>query len=124
MDKFTATATNCIRIELYLAIDLYCRFATVRDIARLERGTTRDRQDTTPCISWTRGQNAPGREGQNIQPTLNTTTMDTAHTHLDIQRQLFARSERVKGIDFHPTEPWVSLQETGRKAETLLTDQP
>lgn len=25
-----------------------------------------------------------------------------------IQRQLFARSERVKGIDFHPTEPWVS----------------
>lgn len=24
-----------------------------------------------------------------------------------IQRQLFARSERVKGIDFHPTEPWV-----------------
>lgn len=25
-----------------------------------------------------------------------------------LQRQLFARSERVKGIDFHPTEPWVS----------------
>ena len=25
-----------------------------------------------------------------------------------MQRQLFARSERVKGIDFHPTEPWVS----------------
>lgn len=24
-----------------------------------------------------------------------------------IQRQLFARSERVKGIDFHPTEPWI-----------------
>lgn len=24
-----------------------------------------------------------------------------------VQRQLFARSERVKGIDFHPTEPWV-----------------
>ena len=23
------------------------------------------------------------------------------------QRQLFARSERVKGIDFHPTEPWI-----------------
>lgn len=23
------------------------------------------------------------------------------------QRQLFARSDRVKGIDFHPTEPWV-----------------
>ncbi|KAK3687894.1 coatomer WD associated region-domain-containing protein [Podospora appendiculata] len=26
---------------------------------------------------------------------------------LNIQRQLFARSERVKGIDFHPTEPWI-----------------
>lgn len=26
-----------------------------------------------------------------------------------LQRQLFARSERVKGIDFHPTEPWVSF---------------
>ncbi|OJD15565.1 hypothetical protein AJ78_04188 [Emergomyces pasteurianus Ep9510] len=25
---------------------------------------------------------------------------------LDVKRQLFARSERVKGIDFHPTEPW------------------
>ncbi len=24
-----------------------------------------------------------------------------------IQRQLFARSERVKGIDFHPVEPWI-----------------
>lgn len=30
-----------------------------------------------------------------------------ANIHLEIQRQLFARSERVKGIDFHPTEPWV-----------------
>ncbi|KAK4099215.1 Coatomer, beta' subunit [Parathielavia hyrcaniae] len=26
---------------------------------------------------------------------------------LDAKRQLFARSERVKGIDFHPTEPWI-----------------
>ncbi|KAJ9150699.1 Coatomer subunit beta' [Pleurostoma richardsiae] len=26
---------------------------------------------------------------------------------LDVKRTLFARSERVKGIDFHPTEPWV-----------------
>ncbi len=26
---------------------------------------------------------------------------------LDIKRKLFARSDRVKGIDFHPTEPWV-----------------
>jgi coatomer subunit beta' len=25
---------------------------------------------------------------------------------LDVKRQLFARSERVKGIDFHPHEPW------------------
>lgn len=26
---------------------------------------------------------------------------------LDVKRQLFARSERVKGIDFHPTENWI-----------------
>ncbi|KXJ88268.1 coatomer WD associated region-domain-containing protein [Microdochium bolleyi] len=26
---------------------------------------------------------------------------------LDVKRQLFARSERVKGIDFHPHEPWI-----------------
>lgn len=26
---------------------------------------------------------------------------------LDAQRQLFARSERVKGIDCHPQEPWI-----------------
>ncbi|CAZ79731.1 unnamed protein product [Tuber melanosporum] len=26
---------------------------------------------------------------------------------LDVKRQLFARSDRVKGIDFHPIEPWV-----------------
>jgi hypothetical protein len=28
-------------------------------------------------------------------------------TEFPIQRQLFARSERVKGIDFHPHEPWI-----------------
>lgn len=33
-----------------------------------------------------------------------TSTADSANT---IQRQLFARSERVKGIDFHPVEPWI-----------------
>ncbi|KAI1335801.1 coatomer WD associated region-domain-containing protein [Xylariaceae sp. FL0016] len=26
---------------------------------------------------------------------------------LDVKRQLFARSERVKAIDFHPQEPWI-----------------
>ncbi|KAF4122975.1 coatomer subunit beta' [Geosmithia morbida] len=26
---------------------------------------------------------------------------------LDVKRQLYARSERVKGIDFHPHEPWI-----------------
>ncbi|KAF5363874.1 hypothetical protein D9756_000063 [Leucocoprinus leucothites] len=25
----------------------------------------------------------------------------------DVNRKLFARSERVKGVDFHPTEPWL-----------------
>lgn len=27
--------------------------------------------------------------------------------NLTFQRQLFARSERVKGVDFHPSEPWI-----------------
>jgi coatomer subunit beta' len=26
---------------------------------------------------------------------------------LDIQRKLFARTDRVKAVDFHPSEPWV-----------------
>ncbi|KAF4555540.1 Coatomer subunit beta-like protein 2 [Elsinoe fawcettii] len=30
-----------------------------------------------------------------------------ADVRLNEQRQLFARSQRVKGIDFHPTEPWI-----------------
>ena len=33
--------------------------------------------------------------------------MATTNTVYQIQRQLFARSERVKGIDFHPVEPWI-----------------
>ena len=31
----------------------------------------------------------------------------TANSVFELQRQLFARSERVKGIDFHPVEPWI-----------------
>ncbi|RPB06085.1 Coatomer, beta' subunit [Choiromyces venosus 120613-1] len=27
--------------------------------------------------------------------------------NIAVKRQLFARSDRVKGIDFHPTEPWI-----------------
>lgn len=30
-----------------------------------------------------------------------------ANPRFELQRQLFARSERVKGIDFHPVEPWI-----------------
>ncbi|OBZ70384.1 Coatomer subunit beta' [Grifola frondosa] len=26
---------------------------------------------------------------------------------LDVNRKLFTRSDRVKGVDFHPTEPWI-----------------
>ena len=26
---------------------------------------------------------------------------------LDIQRKFFSRTERVKSVDFHPTEPWL-----------------
>lgn len=34
-------------------------------------------------------------------------TKNTTNSVFKIQRQLFARSERVKGIDFHPVEPWI-----------------
>lgn len=34
-------------------------------------------------------------------------TPNTTNSVYKIQRQLFARSERVKGIDFHPVEPWI-----------------
>lgn len=32
---------------------------------------------------------------------------DTMPMLLDIQRKFFSRSERVKSVDFHPTEPWL-----------------
>jgi coatomer subunit beta' len=35
------------------------------------------------------------------------TTLNSTNSVYKIQRQLFARSERVKGIDFHPVEPWI-----------------
>lgn len=34
-------------------------------------------------------------------------TPSSTNSVYNIQRQLFARSERVKGIDFHPVEPWI-----------------
>jgi len=33
--------------------------------------------------------------------------VQSANSIFQLQRQLFARSERVKGIDFHPLEPWI-----------------
>lgn len=45
----------------------------------------------------------------------------SAKVSLDLQRQLFARSERVKGIDFHPTEPWVRSPPDNT---TLQGDEP
>lgn len=35
------------------------------------------------------------------------TIATNANAVYKLQRQLFARSERVKGIDFHPVEPWI-----------------
>jgi coatomer subunit beta' len=28
-------------------------------------------------------------------------------TNICVQKKLFSRSDRVKGVDFHPTEPWL-----------------
>ena len=41
-----------------------------------------------------------------ILPVANVMTVN-ANSVFQMQRQLFARSERVKGIDFHPVEPWI-----------------
>ena len=43
-----------------------------------------------------------------------------ANVRCDLQRQLFARSERVKGIDFHPTEPWVGANLLGLEKIVVL----
>lgn len=45
--------------------------------------------------------------------------MSSANVNINLQRQLFARSERVKGIDFHPTEPWVRLLLRGQSGPKL-----
>jgi hypothetical protein len=41
------------------------------------------------------------------EPLTKKIEMATTDSVYQIQRQLFARSERVKGIDFHPVEPWI-----------------
>ena len=48
--------------------------------------------------------------------------MDATNTRVHVQRQLLARSERVKGIDFHPTEPWVRLIKAHRNRSLLSVD--
>ena len=45
------------------------------------------------------------------------------NTKFHAQRQLLARSERVKGIDFHPTEPWVSSSSLRNDREKKLIDR-
>ncbi|KAI9844844.1 MAG: hypothetical protein M1837_005262 [Sclerophora amabilis] len=42
-----------------------------------------------------------------LSPSPNARILRIANVAPPQQRQLFARSERVKGIDFHPTEPWI-----------------
>ena len=34
-------------------------------------------------------------------------TCDRIYANMDTQRSLFQRSDRVKAVDFHPTEPWL-----------------
>ena len=46
----------------------------------------------------------------------------SAKIRLDLQRQLFARSERVKGIDFHPTEPWVCTLRLEKEVYNCMAD--
>lgn len=56
---------------------------------------------------------SPRRENKNKPLELRETVIvgkmevNTTNSVYKIQRQLFARSERVKGIDFHPVEPWI-----------------
>lgn len=59
------------------------------------------------------GNPSPQRDTKNktleLRETVVVGTMipSTTNSVYKIQRQLFARSERVKGIDFHPVEPWI-----------------
>jgi hypothetical protein len=56
---------------------------------------------------------SPQRDTENktleLRETVVMGKMDvhTTNSVYKTQRQLFARSERVKGIDFHPVEPWI-----------------
>ena len=33
--------------------------------------------------------------------------LNKENTNIWVQKKLFSRSDRVKGVDFHPTEPWL-----------------
>ena len=56
---------------------------------------------------------SPARHTRNTALQLRETVvvgemaLNSTNSVYKIQRQLFARSERVKGIDFHPVEPWI-----------------
>lgn len=52
-------------------------------------------------------QGINGRAASQSIKSLVGGAMNSANFMFKIQRQLFARSERVKGIDFHPVEPWI-----------------
>jgi coatomer subunit beta' len=50
---------------------------------------------------------APTESGMRVTVVVGKMIPNTTNSVFKIQRQLFARSERVKGIDFHPVEPWI-----------------
>ncbi len=59
----------------------------------------------SPSTPHTRSKN----KSLDLRETIVVGEMTTKNTNTvyKMQRQLFARSERVKGIDFHPIEPWI-----------------
>lgn len=95
-------------LDLYdVILSFWCEVET--SDGKSKRGSTRAETTPAPCVGRTRASRCDAFRRQGVSKTSirdGHVTMGS-RVNLDLQRQLFARSERVKGIDFHPTEPWV-----------------
>lgn len=79
-----------------------------------EQHAARREGKTPPCYVIKPQQNRKISKNQNIpvlcwewQTSGVGRIKESRLINMAIKRKLFARSDRVKGIDFHPTEPWI-----------------
>ena len=88
-----------------MRLDVKVRRCSLLELLRISTGRLQER--------WIWRQNCPkrGTPKRNLELSemvvVGNMAPNTANSVYKIQRQLFARSERVKGIDFHPVEPWI-----------------